>query len=129
MTESNASKATARRMSPWEARYRAHVDTPNECWHLKQLAAEMEKEGEEAWTLFFDLADETDPYCRSEWKHEIERTFLEWEAEEQWDAAASAYELRTGQDAQDLAGYPINDRKHWIAQRVAKLAKQEAAHA
>lgn len=108
-------------MTPWEARYRAHVDTPNECWHLKQLAAELEKAGEALWTAVFDLADETDPYCRSEFKEEIERTFLEWRAEEEWEEDASEYELRTGQDALDLMGHPINDRAHWIRQRVAKL--------
>ena len=111
-------------MTPWETRYRVHVDTEGEQWHLKQLAAEMQAEGEEVWVAVFDLADSSCPFERSTFKQVIEEQFLTWQAEDEWDEDANAYEWRTGRDALDLDGNPLADRKHWIRQRAAELSKQ-----
>lgn len=98
----------------WEPRYRAALNTAGEAGAFMQLSAEMEGADEPLWALFYDLA--TDNIDRTEALAEVDETFARYAAEDAYDHAAYAYEVRTGLSCDD-AGSPYWDRAAWVAER------------
>lgn len=117
---------TRAKVSPWEARFRAALNSQNEGFLLRKLAAEMQAEGEQIWATLFDLANGEFDDDRSEALAEIEYRFAEWAAEEDYASASYRYECETGRDA-DRSTSPYWDKPDWIRNRVTDMMAEGVA--
>lgn len=97
---------------PVEAQYRAALNSPNEREALMQIAAERKAAGDELWMDFHELAHTTDPELRRDFIDEIETAFARDRADESFDDACYAYEVRTGKEWDSSP--VLFDREAWI---------------
>ena len=73
---------TARRMSPWEARYRAALGGPDEAWNMMWLHIQTDKIDDDSAEWFYLLANADNEEDRALAIAEIEEAFTRWATEE-----------------------------------------------